>query len=72
MNTAQSVVEASMEAVVIRCGCGDPLSHAALDLPCPNPQRVESLGVIAYYHRNLLRRALWAANQKLKGLRHAS
>lgn len=35
------------EATVIRCGCGDPQSHASLGQPCPRPRAVEDLGVIA-------------------------
>lgn len=35
---ADTTIEASIEGVVIRCGCADPMSHAVLQLPCPTPR----------------------------------
>jgi hypothetical protein len=46
----------SVSAVIIRCGCGAPLTH--LSVRCPKPLRIEDLGTVAYWHRNPLRR-LW-------------
>ena len=43
---AESQGEASIEAVVIRCGCTDPLSHALKQEPCPTPKAVQDMGVI--------------------------
>ena len=42
---------ASIGATVIRCGCGDPLSHAEMQLPCPRPRAVEERGIISEYRR---------------------
>lgn len=63
VTVAASTKEASIQAVVIRCGCGDPASHP--DAVCPRPRATEDLGTIAYYHKNPLRRWLWAARHKL-------
>lgn len=41
---------ATLEAVVVRCGCGDPDSHNGVrgpEGPCPTPRAVDDLGVIA-------------------------
>ena len=46
-----------LHAVVVRCGCGNPSSHAGL--ACPTPRASESLGVIAFWHRNPLIRLLY-------------
>ena len=43
-----------LKAVVVRCGCGQPASHAGS--VCPRPKKSEDLGVIAFWHRNLLLR----------------
>ena len=60
------VKEASVSATVIRCGCGDPLSHALQQLPCPTPKAVEDRGIISYYHKNPLRRAAWMVKSAWK------
>ena len=53
-NTAQSKAqEASLSAVVIRCGCSDPQSH--YQKVCPDGIR-EDLGVISYWNRSPLKR----------------
>lgn len=52
---------AQIDAVVIRCGCGDPASHAGQ--VCPMGIPVE-LGTIAYFHRNPLRRLAWELKHK--------
>lgn len=44
---ARVLKEATISAVVIRCGCGDPMGHAAQNLPCPTPAAVEDRGMIA-------------------------
>lgn len=54
----------SIEAVVIRCGCGNPASHAGE--PCPTPRKHEDLGTIAYFSRNPLRQAAWNVFNFLK------
>lgn len=55
--------EISIAAVVIRCGCGDPLNIHGWDngelLPCPKPAGSEDRGVIAYYHKNPIKRWAW-------------
>ncbi len=58
LSSGSHVVEERVEAVVLRCGCGDPLSHALKGLPCPKPLRVENLGTVAYWHTNPFRRFL--------------
>jgi len=63
---ASSVSEVSLERRVIRCGCGDPASHAALQLPCPTPRAEEPLATM-YYYRNPLRRWAMALRHKLGG-----
>ena len=57
--TSQSAKQAAVEAVVVRCGCGDPDSHSKLNRPCPNPRQVENKGTIAYYHRNPIIRMIY-------------
>ena len=54
--------EASIEAVVLRCTCGSPSTHA--DRVCPLAVAVP-YGVVSYYHRNPLRRWLWRASRRL-------
>jgi hypothetical protein len=51
------VQEASIAAVVVRCGCGDPASHFAS--VCPRPRAVEDCGVVSYWHRSFWRRLLF-------------
>jgi hypothetical protein len=57
--------EASISAVVTRCGCGKPASH--LGAVCPHPSAVTDLGVIAYWHRNPLKRA-WHWLRRIAGV----
>lgn len=57
--------QASVEAVVIRCGCGDPL-RVHPDGPCPTPRAVEDLGTVAYWHRNPLWRLLYRIARALR------
>ena len=64
MAVPTNVQESSLEAIVIRCGCGDPSSH--LGTVCPTPRSREDLGVIAYYHRNPLRRWAWMFNKRVR------
>lgn len=52
--------EASIQATVVRCGCGDPL-NVHPDSPCPKPRATEDLGTVSYWHKNPIRRWLWAA-----------
>lgn len=47
---------AEFHAVVIRCGCGDPASHAGQ--VCPKPKQLENLGKVASYYRNPITRIL--------------
>lgn len=55
MTNALQPVSIQVEGVVLRCGCGDPDSHAGQ--VCPRPVE-EPLGVVAEWHRDLLRRIL--------------
>lgn len=50
-NAPADVEYASIEATVIRCGCGDPLAHASQGLPCPSPCAIDNRGVISEYRR---------------------
>jgi hypothetical protein len=53
--------EITIQAVVIRCDCGEPASHP--DAPCPAGRPVD-LGRIAYWHRNPIRRLVyWLARR---------
>jgi hypothetical protein len=52
------VKRASVEAQVIRCGCGNPASHVGAH--CPRPRKVENRGVVSYWHRNPLKRWWWS------------
>jgi hypothetical protein len=59
VSNASSPAEASIEAVVIRCGCGDPDAHNGVrgaPSPCPRPRATEDLGVVSYYSPNPLKR----------------
>lgn len=49
--------EIRLEAVVTRCGCGDPAAHAGRI--CPKPRAIENRGTVSYWHRNPLRRLWW-------------
>ncbi len=55
------VRQASAEALVIRCGCGDPLSHWGE--VCPTPKRTDDLGTIAYYHESRWKMLLFRFKQ---------
>jgi hypothetical protein len=60
----QAVQEASVRAVVTRCGCGDPASHP--EAVCPKGV-TEDLGVVSYYHRNPFKRLAFEVQRQLKG-----
>lgn len=53
--------EASIQATVLRCTCGTPSQHAGQ--PCPQAL-AEPLGIIAYYHRNPIKR--WITNRRIR------
>ena len=63
LKVPMNVKQGTLEAVVIRCGCGDPNSH--FGEVCPKGIR-EDHGVVSYYHRNPLRRWAWEFNQQYK------
>jgi len=46
-----NVEYASIEAVVVRCGCGEPLTHAEMQMPCPQARTIEDLGIVSEYRR---------------------
>jgi hypothetical protein len=52
------ISEISFAAHVHRCRCGDPLSHAREQRPCPLAESSD-LGVIAYWSKSLLKRWAW-------------
>jgi hypothetical protein len=58
MQATSKAREASIAAVVIRCGCKHPEKHPST--PCPKPRRTDDLGVVSYFHRSALRRAWWS------------
>jgi plasmid stabilization system protein ParE len=66
LTVSDTTKQAWIEAVVTRCGC-DPATfnelgqapHTLLNQPCPIPRAVEDRGVVAYYHRNPLKRLTW-------------
>lgn len=60
---------AQIDAVVIRCGCGNPDSHKGE--VCPKGKPV-NLGTIAYFHRNPLRRLAWELKQAIKQIKEQS
>jgi hypothetical protein len=67
MNAAGRVKQFSVEAVVIRCACGNPASH--LDALCPVGV-VEDHGTVSYYHRNpLMRLRYWWLRRRNKAAR---
>jgi hypothetical protein len=55
--------EASIQAIVLRCRCGAPESHHGA--VCPSAVS-HNLGTISYYHKNPLRRWLFAARNRSK------
>lgn len=61
------IQEAKLKAVVTRCGCDDPMSHAKDNLPCPRPRQVENLGLVSYWHRNPLMMLGWKIKQSITG-----
>lgn len=75
MGTSKTFVQ--WDAVVTRCGCGDPNSHNGVRCkhprgeatclhcphPCPHPQAVVPLGTVSYWHESFLRR-LWYRFQR--------
>lgn len=57
-----------IEQVVVRCGCTEEEKrsanfHALRGEVCPNPRAIENNGVVVRWHRNPLRRALYAARR---------
>ena len=58
----------SVEAVITRCGCGEPAQRHP-GAACPQPRRVERLGVVALWHRNPLRRVGFVIKQMIRGRR---
>lgn len=56
VNDQVPVRHAEIKATVIRCCCGDPSSHAGQ--VCPTGFR-EPERTVAYWHRSLLKRAMW-------------
>lgn len=55
------VRSAEFHAVVIRCGCGNPSSHAGA--VCPRPAKIEDRGKVAAYYRNPFRALAWKITQ---------
>jgi hypothetical protein len=56
---SEGIQEVAIEAVVIRCGCGDPDSHNGRRGPattCPLPRAVEQRGTVSYWHKSWWRR----------------
>lgn len=61
---SKSVVQSSMEAVVLRCNCGAaPGTHFGAQ--CPSPLRIP-YGTVAYWHRNPLKRLWYLFYRKMK------
>ena len=64
IQSTDSLVSASADIKVIRCGCGDPMrlhartAEGGLE-PCPTPREVIDLGTMSYWHRSWWRRWLW-------------
>ena len=61
--TAQQPISTSVSAVVVRCTCGNPASHAGA--VCPQG-KTQDMGVISYWHRNPLRRLAWRVKRIMK------
>lgn len=61
------IKELELKAVVTRCGCNDPMSHAVHQLPCPTPRAVEDLGTIAFQSKNPVKQFAWRMRQWLRG-----
>lgn len=47
--SAESQPNGTLEAVVTRCGCGDP-ARIHPGAPCPTPRAIEDRGVIARFN----------------------
>lgn len=62
MKATAPVRSAELSAVVLRCRCTNPASHAGQ--PCPLA-RAEELGKIAFWHKNPVLRLL--GNLRLRG-----
>lgn len=62
LNAVGGVQQASAEAVVIRCGCGYPMSHPGA--ACPKPLQIDNLGTIAYYNKSQWKMLLWKIKQR--------
>lgn len=65
----------TLEAVIIRCGCGDPdrlhpgrFGRSGVDI-CPRPLGHEDRGVIAFGHRNPFKRLKWWFLHDVLGLK---
>lgn len=61
VHTASTLQRQEIQAAVVRCGCGDPLSHRGQI--CPKPRSTEELGTVAYWSRNPLSR--WAGQLRI-------
>jgi hypothetical protein len=65
LNANTQVEEASIEAVVLRCTCGQPESHTGQ--ACPQAQR-EDHGIVSYFNRNPIKQVIWEVRQSLQAL----
>jgi ABC-type antimicrobial peptide transport system ATPase subunit len=62
MQNARVIQEATIEATVIRCGCGNPDSHAGEVCPQGIPT---NLGVVSYYNHRWYKRLMWRVKQEI-------
>lgn len=68
--TTAQPVSISLAAVVIRCGCGEPESHAGA--VCPTPRETEDLGIVNYWHMYWHRRLAYALSARISRRPHGS
>lgn len=57
MTDAYAYKDAEIALKIVRCGCGNPLSHP--NAICPMPQSENDLGRVAYISKNPLKRLWW-------------
>lgn len=57
MPDAFAYKDAEIMLKVVKCGCGNPLSHQGR--VCPEPRSENDLGTVSYISKNPLKRLWW-------------
>jgi hypothetical protein len=58
IQSTEAFQQASTDAVIIRCGCGDP-GRIHPGAVCPTPRKIEDIGTVAYWHKSWYMRVFY-------------